>query len=364
MPAARVLMALSHAGQRRAPAARQGTDRARASRCSATMPFGWRIMPALFGTLGLFAAMRGLWFASCSRFATIAGGILIATAFPLFVDEPDRDARHVHGQPGRWSRCGCSPARCAQNETGALPAGGGRRRARAGDGGEMERGAAGDAPRPRFLAVIRLRETGWRFLTAHRGAPVAGHPPVGSGALAGRGAAGDLLADLRPGDASTPPTRSPAIGMVQLTRHMVELQEEVVKPHPYQSVWYQWVFDWRAIWYLYEKVDGAQRGVLMLGNPLTMLLGLRRAGWCRGPWIYRGARAMRWRCSCSTRSRSAAGSSPTSRCSSITTTCCRARSCSARWRWRWIRCGSAGGRSYRCWCWPRARQCSPGSGRS
>jgi general L-amino acid transport system permease protein len=48
-------------------------------------PLGWRIMPALFGTLGLFAAMRALWFASLSRFATIACGVLLATAFPLFV---------------------------------------------------------------------------------------------------------------------------------------------------------------------------------------------------------------------------------------------------------------------------------------
>jgi dolichyl-phosphate-mannose--protein O-mannosyl transferase len=30
----------------------------------------------------------------------------------------------------------------------------------------------------------------------------------------------------------------------------------------------------RPIWFLYEPVDGAQRGVLMVGNPLTMWLGL------------------------------------------------------------------------------------------
>jgi dolichyl-phosphate-mannose--protein O-mannosyl transferase len=60
---------------------------------------------------------------------------------------------------------------------------------------------------------------------------------------------------------------------------MLDLQESVVKPHPYQSVWYQWVFDWRAIWFLYENTDGAQRGVLLVGNPLTMLLGLGALVW-------------------------------------------------------------------------------------
>ena len=48
-------------------------------------PLGWRIMPVLFGTLGLFAAMRALWFASASRFASIACGVLLVTAFPLLV---------------------------------------------------------------------------------------------------------------------------------------------------------------------------------------------------------------------------------------------------------------------------------------
>ena len=48
-------------------------------------PLGWRIMPALFGVLGLYAAMRAMWFASLSRFAALAFGVLLATSFPLFV---------------------------------------------------------------------------------------------------------------------------------------------------------------------------------------------------------------------------------------------------------------------------------------
>ena len=68
--------------------------------------------------------------------------------------------------------------------------------------------------------------------------------------------------------------------MVGWHRHMVELQGSVVTHHPYQSRWYQWVINWRPIWYLYEQTDGAQRGILLLGNPLTMLAGLPALGWC------------------------------------------------------------------------------------
>jgi dolichyl-phosphate-mannose--protein O-mannosyl transferase len=40
------------------------------------------------------------------------------------------------------------------------------------------------------------------------------------------------------------------------------------------------VLNTRGIWYLYEVVDGSQRGVLLIGNPLTMLLGLPALAWC------------------------------------------------------------------------------------
>ena len=69
---------------------------------------------------------------------------------------------------------------------------------------------------------------------------------------------------------------------------MLALQTQVLKPHPYQSTWPQWVINWRAIWYLYEPVDGAQRGVLMVGNPLTMLAGLPALGWCVWAGVKRG----------------------------------------------------------------------------
>jgi dolichyl-phosphate-mannose--protein O-mannosyl transferase len=53
----------------------------------------------------------------------------------------------------------------------------------------------------------------------------------------------------------------------------------VKKPHPYRSVWYQWASNWRAIWYLYKEVEGAQRGIVLIGNPFTMLAGLVALVW-------------------------------------------------------------------------------------
>ena len=71
---------------------------------------------------------------------------------------------------------------------------------------------------------------------------------------------------------------------------MLALQAQVVEPHTYQSAWYEWVLNWRSIWYLYEPVDGAQRGVLLIGNPLTMLLGLPALAWCAWAGIARRRR--------------------------------------------------------------------------
>ncbi|MGR6329666.1 phospholipid carrier-dependent glycosyltransferase [Sphingomonas sp. XXL09] len=55
---------------------------------------------------------------------------------------------------------------------------------------------------------------------------------------------------------------------------MYRQQTQVLPPHTYQSAWYSWPFDYRPIWYLYERADDAQRGILLLGNPVVMWGGL------------------------------------------------------------------------------------------
>jgi dolichyl-phosphate-mannose--protein O-mannosyl transferase len=56
--------------------------------------------------------------------------------------------------------------------------------------------------------------------------------------------------------------------------HMYGLQTQALAPHTYQSQWWQWPQIGRPIWYLYERVDGVPRGVLLVGNPAIMWGGL------------------------------------------------------------------------------------------
>jgi dolichyl-phosphate-mannose--protein O-mannosyl transferase len=63
---------------------------------------------------------------------------------------------------------------------------------------------------------------------------------------------------------------------------MLRQQTQVLPAHTYQSAWWTWPLDLRPIWYLYEPVDGAQRGVLMIGNPAVMwggLIAVLACGW-------------------------------------------------------------------------------------
>jgi dolichyl-phosphate-mannose--protein O-mannosyl transferase len=56
--------------------------------------------------------------------------------------------------------------------------------------------------------------------------------------------------------------------------HMYELQTRPLAHHTYQSSPWQWPLITRPIWYLYEPVDGVQRGVFLVGNPAVMWGGL------------------------------------------------------------------------------------------
>lgn len=84
-------------------------------------------------------------------------------------------------------------------------------------------------------------------------------------------------------------------------RHMFELQTRPLAAHTYQSTPWQWPMLTRPIWYLYEPVQGVQRGVFLVGNPVIMWGGLvalaaclwdgvkdRRPVllWLAGSWVY------------------------------------------------------------------------------
>jgi len=63
-------------------------------------------------------------------------------------------------------------------------------------------------------------------------------------------------------------------GLIPLQQEMYALQTQVLAKHTYQSDWWSWPLMLRPIWYFYEWDAGAQRGVLLIGNPVIMWGGL------------------------------------------------------------------------------------------
>ena len=244
-------------------------------------PLGWRVLPVVAGTAALFASMRALWFATLSRFATLAYGVLLATGFPLFVNARIAmlDIFYLAFLAlAFWQ----SVAAMCEPETGR------RRLAIAGVMLGLAMASKWNAlvlapvPGLVFLA-LRWAAGRRRLFLSRRGLPVPGITLVEAafwlGLLPLMVYAATYLPAYLFSEGAIGSAGAPA-NILDLHRTMLTMQENVVKPHPYQSVWWEWVLNWRAIWYLYEPVDGAYRGILLIGNPLTMLLGLPALVWC------------------------------------------------------------------------------------
>lgn len=241
-------------------------------------PWGWRIMPALAGALALFASMRTLWFASMSRFATLSYGVLLASGFHLF----------VHARIAMLDVFMIAFLAVAYWQLAAAvrePETGRRRLAFAGAALGLAMAAKWNAvplavlPGLGFLA-LRFLAGRRRLFLSRRGAPVPGVSLVEAFVWLGILPLAIYALTYAPAWFFAQGGISGPRGLVALQREMISMQESVVAAHPYQSRWLEWVINWRAIWYLYEPVDGAQRGVLLIGNPLTMLLGLPALAWC------------------------------------------------------------------------------------
>lgn len=254
-------------------------------------PLGWRIMPLLAGTLAVGAAMRALWHASLDRYATLAFGVLLASGFHLFVLARiamldivmaaflsfaawQFAAACREPETGRWrlAVCGVALGCALGSKWNAIPL-------------AMLPGLA-------FFAA-RLSAGRRRLLTSRRGVPVPGVSLVEAFCWLGLLPLFVYALTFLPGYWLGAPLRpSPLagelfpLGLVDLHAEILELQKSVMAPHNYQSTWPQWVMNTRGIWFLYEFTDGAQRGVLLIGNPLTMLLGLPALLWCMvtGVW--------------------------------------------------------------------------------
>lgn len=243
-------------------------------------PMGWRAFPAAAGALTLFAGMRALWFAAQSRFASVAYGLLLASGFYIFVNariamldifmvaftalaywQLAAAVREPENGRSRLALAGIALGLALASKWNAAP--------------------LALLPGLAFFA-IRLRAGRRRLLLSKRGAPVPGVSLIEAGILLG-------ILPLAIYSLTYAPAWFFATGAIghpggsanflALHTDAIRLQESVVKQHPYMSRWPQWVLNSRSIWYLYEPVDGAQRGVVLIGNPLTMLLGLPALLW-------------------------------------------------------------------------------------
>tara|TARA_R110002072_G_scaffold15856_28_gene62820 strand:+ start:1756 stop:3042 length:1287 start_codon:yes stop_codon:yes gene_type:complete len=243
-------------------------------------PWGWRLVPTLFGALALYAAMRALWHATLSRFATLAYGALLATGFLLYVHAriPMLDVFHIAFLALTFWQCAGA---MREPETGRL------RLALAGVALGLAMAAKWNAlvlaPVPGLVfLVMRARAGRRRLLLSRRGAPVPGITLLEAALWLGLVPLLVYAATYLPAFWFERGAIGSPDGPADLIAHhiaMLGMQSGVTQPHPYSSQWLQWLLNARGIWFLYEVADGAQRGILLIGNPQTMLLGLPALVW-------------------------------------------------------------------------------------
>jgi dolichyl-phosphate-mannose--protein O-mannosyl transferase len=244
-------------------------------------PLAWRIGPLLFGAFGLFACARFVWLLSDRRRATIVAAVLLATNFMWFVQSRISMLDMVEAalcMVGLWQFAAALRARTRGMARGHLAA--------AGIALGLSLGAKWSSapalmiPGLWFLA-LRIRESGWKLVGRKGAGPI---PGISLGEAAFWLGLLPLLvywATYAPAMFYTVRPTSPW-GFIEQHRHMIALQDSVKKPHPYRSYWYQWMVDWRPIWYQFENIDGHQHGIVMLGNPVSMIAGLFALVW--GLW--------------------------------------------------------------------------------
>ncbi len=250
-------------------------------------PLYWRLPSALFGAIGLYAFSRLVWLASGRRAATIAATFLLATDFSWFVQSRIAMLDMVMAGLGMTALWQCAAAI-------RTPRQGRWHLALTGTcfglalGAKWSIAPAAALPGLVFL-VLKLRGNGPRFLTARQGGPVPGISLIEAALWLGALPLTVYWLTFWPAFHYASGAIDP-FNPIGWHRYMLKLQDSVVKLHPYRSVWYEWMGNVRAIWYLYREVDGAQRGIVLSGNPATMLAGLPALGWGLWAGITRGRR--------------------------------------------------------------------------
>ncbi|WP_408591700.1 glycosyltransferase family 39 protein [Novosphingobium sp.] len=247
-------------------------------------PFGWRLPNLVAGTLGLFGATRAVWWASRSRVTTLLFGVFLATNFQWFI--LSRIAMLDMAMLSmmalafwQWSLAWAKGRRWHLLLAGVFMG--------LSLGGKwnviplmVTPGLLFAWDRARAVGLVHhtpgRKVTGatlaeWLFGTRY--APVRGVSLIEAVVWLGLVPVLTYFATFAPAFfyQVQPMTLR---GLIPWQTYMLHLQDSVVKPHRYMSRWWQWMFNLRPIWFLYAPVDGAQRGILMVGHPFTMLAGL------------------------------------------------------------------------------------------
>lgn len=245
-------------------------------------PFAWRVPGAICGVIGLFSFGRMVWWASGRRFASIAAMVLLAGDFAWFVQSRIAMLDMVMAGFIMLALWMLSAAIALPRAVPPIA-----RRWRLGVAGVamgLSLGAKWSVLP--VIALVLAVVLATRLLAALRnwtgGVMVAPTPGIPTGELALWMVVVPALTywlTFVPG-AFWHNNPVPMFHMIDWHQSMAHLQASVTKPHPYQSVWWQWVIDQRSVWYLYEPVDGAQRGIMLIGNPFVMIAGLPALIWC------------------------------------------------------------------------------------
>jgi dolichyl-phosphate-mannose--protein O-mannosyl transferase len=249
-------------------------------------PLAWRIGPALFGTFGLFAFSRLFWNLTLNRRATLTATVLLATNFVWFVQSRIAMLDMVGAGlclAGLWQFTAALRSRTAASARGRLLLSGIALGLSL--GAKWSSAPALMMPGLAFL-VLRIRETGTMIVGRKGAGPIAGISLAEAAFWLGLLPLAIYWTTYLPAMFYKVRPVSP-LGFIEQHERMIKLQNSVKKAHPYRTYWYQWVVDWRGIWYLFENVNGAQRGIMMLGNPLTMIGGLFALAWSLWASLFR-----------------------------------------------------------------------------
>jgi dolichyl-phosphate-mannose--protein O-mannosyl transferase len=245
-------------------------------------PFAWRLPSALFGALGLLGFGRLMWHLSQRRAATLAAMLLLATNFMWFVQSRIAMLDMIGAglcMAGLWQfaaalRAGSKGHARVHLLLSGLALG-------LSIGAKWTSAPAVILPGFCFL-VLWVRQNGIALTSRRASGPARGISLIEAGVWLGLFPLAVYWATYAPAMFYTDRPVAP-FGFIEQHEFMIKLQESVKKPHPYRSVWYQWVADLRVIWYFFETVKDQQFGIVMLGNPFSMIVGLPALIW--GLWV-------------------------------------------------------------------------------